>query len=268
MKSYFIIILILLSFSIFSEDQKPIKKSIDITETKKGYISFNIVSDKNEVVHLLDNGLYLNSRIYIKDADRRFFLRETAKYSVLKTEKSIQFKWRILTLDIIETYTKNETGYLYEINVKNRTDKDRNIGVYLMYDTYLGEESGDHFLIEDYKIIKREKSYFGEEIPNSIKSQNETGLGLEFRFMDSKTISPSRVLLANWDRIAYSKKWPYNLKDGGMFSHGYYSINDSAIAVLYSGINVAGSESITYDFNINFMYASEVIKVEPKKNNY
>lgn len=254
MKKYLVIYFFFTSLFLIAEDILPFNgKEFGLDETRKGFLDFFLINEDGEKLSLLDNGIYLNSRIYIKDGDRRFYLRDHGKYSISLVRDSLNIKWRVENIDVIEIYNKTENGFSYSIEAKNRTDVDRNIGLYIMYDTYLGEETRDHFILENYKIIKREQLYSGFEIPSSIKSLDLLGRGIEFRVMDGKVYSPDQLILGNWDQLAYSKKWPYKPKDGGMFSNGYYSINDSGIGIVYSGVNVGPKETISYSYTINFI---------------
>lgn len=258
MKKSFLLILLTISISLFSE-------VIGVEETVKGYINLYLLSDDGDKLNLLDNGIYLNSRIYIKDSDKRFYLREHGDYVVNILEDSLNIKWRVDTLEIIEKYSKTNKGFIYSIDIKNRTNENRNVGVYLMYDTYLGEDSGDHFILNSNKIVKKERTFYSTEIPLSVKSTNLRGQGIEFRIMDTPYKTPELLILGNWDRLAYSKKWPYKPDDGGLFSYGYYSINDSGIGIVYPGVNILPNTKISYSFNINLLKdntPSEVVETK------
>ncbi len=270
MKLKYLLLLIVLSTYTFSQTLSLDGLDFGISETKDGYIDLYQIDVNGKKTSVLDTGLYMNSRIFIKDSDRRFYLRDQGKYVVSVNTDSFIIKWRVETLDVTEKYTKTDIGFEYSINLKNRTDKDRNIGVYLMFDTYLGENDNNHYIIENYKIIKNEKTYNGSEIPLSIISKNSRDQFVEFRLMDNKAFIPDELILGNWDRLAYSKKWPYKPKDGSKFSYGYYSINDSAIGVLYNGININPGKDVSYAFNINLSQNSAIIietseKEEPQE---
>lgn len=264
MKIKYLLLLIVLSTYTFPEKLSLDGLDFGITETKDGFIDIYQIDDNGNKISILDTGLNMNSRIFIKDSDKRFYLREQGRYVVNVSKDTFIIKWRVDTLDVIEKYTKTDIGFEYKISLKNRTDKDRNIGVYLMFDTYLGESDNNHFIIENYKIIKNEKTYNGSEIPLSIISKNAREQFVEFRLMDNNFI-PDELILGNWDRLAYSKKWPYKPKDGSMFSYGYYSINDSGIGIVYNGININPGKDLSYTFNINLSQNSAIIDESFKK---
>lgn len=260
-----------MSFNIYSDNTFLQSSNFGIKETNKGYLDYYVIDENNNHFSLLDNGYFINSRIYIKDSDRRFYLRDQGEYSISIKENTFNIKWRVKTLEINEKYTKNELGFLYNIDIRNKTDKDRNVGVYLIYDTFLGEEEKNHFIIDDNKIIKREKIFEGTEIPISLISKDARNNVLEFRFLDNSEYKPDSVILGNWDKLAYSKKWPYKPNNGSMFSNGYYSINDSGLGVVYNGVIIPKNKSINYEFQINFklekQIESKAIKeVKPKKD--
>lgn len=261
MNKVLLILLLNLGFTLFAE---PLVYNdlYGIEESKKGYFDIFVLDENGDHVYLLDSGRYLNSRIFIKDGDKRFFLRERGEYVVNISENTFQIKWRVDSLEVIEDFYLVKDGFRYVITIKNRTEVSRNVGLYIMYDTVLGEESKNHFLIDDYKIINRERIYRNTEIPQSIKSENERRQGVDFRFMENENI-PDSIILGNWDRLAFSKKWPYIPKEGGHFSYGYYSINDSGIGVVFNGVNLNPDDKIVYSYSILPYFTREVEVAEP-----
>ena len=264
----FMVLLLLPSISIFCETGLSVDNHYSIIESKKGFLNYSVVKDNKEILPVLESGSFVNSRIYISDSDKRFYLRDKSKYIIKNETGKLIIKWRTLTLDVIETYTalSDRSGVNYNIVVDNRTGYSRNVGLYLMYDTYLGEKANRHFIVDDYQEINREKSYSGIEIPRSIKSLNKDNIGVEFRFRDDEITSPDILILGNWDQLAKSKKWPYIPKNGGLFSNGYYSINDSGLGVVFSKKGISEGGSISYNFNILFQNKTlrSVVKKESK----
>lgn len=262
MKKGLFLFLIVLYLPLFGDDLALNGDGFGLKETKKGYLDFYLINEDGKQFSILDSGLLLNSRIFIKDSDRRFYLREQGKYVISISGDTLLIKWRIHTLEILEKYRKIPTGFIYDIEVKNRTDANRNVGIYLMYDTYLGEADNNHFLIDDFKSINKERTFYGNEIPKSVKSLNLRGQGIEFRLVDNNGYKPEQLILGNWDRLAHSKKWPYKPKDGGFFSFGYYSINDSGLGIVYPSVNINPKDSIHYIFHINFIHENKLISTE------
>ncbi|MBN2617561.1 MAG: hypothetical protein JXR64_04540 [Spirochaetales bacterium] len=255
-------LIIVVSINLFSNENILQGERFGISESRKGYLNYIIYNDLNQEKYLLDSGIYLNSRIYIKDGDKRFFLRNNSEYKITVTDVDYRIKWRNDKIEIEEKYSLVDTGYLYTISILNKSPNIKNIGLFLTYDTILGEESGNHFLIDDYKIINRERAYKSSEIPLSIKSIDKLNEGLEFRVMDISGMEPDQVILGNWDRLAFSKLWPYTPKEDGLFSYGYYSINDSGIGIFFNGTNIKPGDTLTKSFKMNFIVAEPVADIK------
>ncbi|QEN05808.1 hypothetical protein EW093_14220 [Thiospirochaeta perfilievii] len=253
MKSKIFLLYLLITISLFSESNILENSSFGIKESRDGYIDLYLKGKSSEITTVLDSVNYLNSRIYIKDSDKRFYLRDKSKFAITVSENQFEIKWRSDSADVIEIYKINNLGFDYSIELINRTDVNRNFGIYLMYDTYFGEDSHEHFIVNDDKIVKYEKTYNNLEVPFSIKSKNEREQFIEFRLTDKGFTKPDSVILGNWDRLAFSKKWPYIPKAGGLFSYGYYSINDSGIGLVFNGQYIEPNESVVFKFGINLV---------------
>lgn len=254
MKSRIIVLLLIstITVSIFSHETSLHGDNFTVSETERGYLNYFIKDELGNDIPLLESGLVLNSRIFIKDSDKRFYLRDSSEYHLDLQDDVMIIKWVLNTIEVSEKYKKTDTGVKYSINIKNKTGKDRNIGIYLIYDTYMGEKDKNHFIINDDKVLNREKVYEEGDIPFSIRSNNKQGQGIEFRFRDEISSRPDKVILANWEKLAKSKKWPYIPKEGGLFSYGYYSVNDSALGVVFTTRTIKPKDDLVYSFFINF----------------
>lgn len=248
------VIFLLLFFSslyiLFSNELKG--KDFLISENKKAFFNYYIIDENSKKIPAIEDGLLINSRIFIKDSTRRFYLRDSGKYVVTSTEDFLIIKWRVENLEFIESYNVREDYVDYSFTIKNLSEKGRLVGVYFIFDTYLGEGSGNHFIDSEGEVYTREISFQGFDIPSKIKSVNSNNQGMEFILPDSKDDKPDRVILGNWEQLSRSKKWPYIPNDGGLFSYGYYSINDSGLGLVYPSTSLNEGESTTHRFKLKF----------------
>lgn len=252
MRRLLFFILLLLSVFSFTFSNELKGKNFLISQKRKAFLDFSVIDENSTVIPVLDNGILVNSRIFVKDSNRRFYLRENGKYAVKLAKDSYVLKWRVDQLEIIESYFLNSDGVDYTVEIKNKSNKGRLVGIYFIYDTYLGEKNGKHFIDSEGEVYTREKSFQGFNIPRSIKSINDNNQGLEFIFPEEKNKKPDRVILGNWEQLSRSKKWPYIPNDGSRFSYGYYSINDSGLGLVYPSTSLITGESVIHGFKIKF----------------
>lgn len=267
MRIGYLILCFSICISTFSKEITYEGSNYIIKELGKGYFNYFILDKDNNKVPSLEDGSLINSRIFIKDGDSYFYLRSIKDFKYKADKNSLVLMWNTENLDIVEEYLYMDRSVNYSITLKNKAGRNRNVGAYLIYNTYLGEENKSHFLIDNYLTENRERYYEYGEIPLSIKSLNENGLGIEFSFTEDGTVTPDQLILGNWEKLARSKKWPYLPQKGGAFSYGYYSINDSALGIVYRGKNIKGGDSIKHSFNLSFISNREAVvrKLEPEE---
>ena len=261
MKFFLSVLIFFLPYFLFSENLFLNSESFGICETKKGYVDIYIINDNGTRTSVLDSGSFLNSRIYIKDGDRRFYLRNKAEYVVNVYKDTFNIKWRTDNVIIDESYKLTKTGFLYSIKLTNRSLKERSIGAIIMYDTFFGEDDNKHFLINNDEIIFRQKSYSSRDIPKIIRSENNRNQFVELNFAYDGLDLPDEIILGNWDRLAFSQKWPFKPITNSIFSYGFYSINDSAIGIVYNGRYLKSNSAIEYSFYMNLV---DDVKVDIK----
>ncbi len=201
-----------------------------------------------------------NLVIYVKDTSKRFYLHDMGRFNTYNESNDLFIKWRVEGLEIIEKYTPlDENSLNYSVEIINRGDKSRSVGLYFIYDTYLGESSGKHFIDSEKVVYTREKTFTGYEIPRSIKSLNDQQIGVEYIFALEERKVPERVILGNWEQLSKSRKWPYIPKDGGLFSYGYYSIDDSGIGIQFPQVSLQPMERDTVSFDYRFHSEGETL---------
>lgn len=268
MRVCFIFLSLSMSLSLFSKEVNFEGNHFLISETGKGYFNYFVYDKNNNPVPSLESGSLVNNRIFIRDEGENYYLRSVADFKHEITSDSLVLIWETKALKVTEKYSLLNEGVNYSVKVENKTGWARSVGVYLIYNTYLGESDKNHFIVEDHIRIRREKLYEYDEIPLSLKSVNSSDIGLEFRFGDENTTRPDKVVLGNWERLARSKKWPYIPRAEAAFSYGFYSINDSAVGIVYNVKKIKPLSSIEHSYNMFFITNMEVdtkvdIPVEP-----
>lgn len=135
-------------------------------------------------------------------------------------------------LKSLEAEASNGVGIT--LRVKNIGSDPLNLGLRYLFDTYLGEESGDHFSTQYGEKIENE-TQLRSPLPDYILSREEPSAenGLMLMLDGPGVTSPDMVLLANWKRLNESS-WSFSVNSNRNFSRPPYSINDSAVALYYN----------------------------------
>lgn len=262
-----VLLLLFIHSFLYCDDISTPEIEYKIQSTSKGFFNISIIYDEKNHIALFDNGIDENSRIFINDSGTTISLRDIKPSSIKTLNGGLEIKWILNGTVITESFIKENDGFLYSISYINSTKELRNVSVSLLYDTYLGEKGKKHFIIDNFKTIKHENNYLNQNIPKSIKSVNNDGFGIEYSFNEKNYSLPNQVILGNWDRLSNSKNKLYTPTNGGSFSYGYYSINDSGIGIVYPTVGILPNKELLYSFKLNIIYPkSDISEVKPKAN--
>jgi hypothetical protein len=126
------------------------------------------------------------------------------------------------------------------IRVDNVAEEAQTIAVRLLFDTYLGEASGTHFITSANAMVAREASLntpVGGSYWISPFIDSATGDGL-LSLTDSLYVTqPEAVVFANWKRL-FEANWEYRSLPNLDFNYQPYSFNDSAVCQYYPKMKV------------------------------
>ena len=138
----------------------------------------------------------------------------------------------------------NADSLLIEITLQNLTDEDYKVDILLCLDTYLGDKTKNHFLINENTIIIGEKEFKTINFPFIKSFDKELKIGLNLLFNNDLLNIPNRIYFTNWKRGDSVGK--YRVSDGRVFDLKPYSINDSAIFAEYDDILIKGGDSTNH----------------------
>jgi hypothetical protein len=188
--------------------------------------------------------ILLDNRIYRMGESNEF----TTRFS--RTTAGAQFVFTSSRLKITQSFSfirssgsQLSDGFAMTITIENISESSLNVGLKYLIDTYLGEDEGIHFTVQDDEILLRETEY-KTTVPSSWVSP--TGKSLESGFQGMLSGSgitvPDRIVFANWKRLDDSS-WNFDVNTNRNFNLLPYSINDSAVAMYYEPETLQSGES-------------------------
>ncbi|MBU0928538.1 MAG: hypothetical protein KKA67_12370 [Spirochaetes bacterium] len=121
-------------------------------------------------------------------------------------------------------------GVAFEI--ENVSQKDAEIGLRVLLDTWLGEKGSAHFSTQALGPLSIETALSGDYSDAWIRSsdgQAVTGLQVQLAVPATR---PDRLVAANWKRLN-DNAWSFEANPARNFTLLPYSINDSAIAMYF-----------------------------------
>ena len=164
-----------------------------------------------------------------------------------------RFTWKSSFLQVTETFTfiasagsTATDGVRIDVGLKNLSERDANIGVRFLFDTYLGESSQVHFrtdtlqqLTHELTLTPADKALYWV----SPLAGDAEDMGLQVMVGAPGVTVPDRVVFANWKRLS-DASWGYDTSASRNFSLLPYSVNDSAVSQYYDPRPVAkGAET-------------------------
>ena len=250
MKITSIIIVLLIIFTIPSYSLELTEGRFKITlHEDSGSFSIFYLQDINsgKYIPLLFNKDPETSLLSIMADNKNYKMGNTSVFSteILKTPKGAEIVWESTTLKVTEAFSfvKSQNSSLSDgikisIIIENTSENNTNIGLTYLFDTYLGEDQNDHFLLDSGTAVSSEDIYTSN-FPNSwISPSSETDfMGLQGMIRGPGITVPDKIIFANWKRL-HDNLWNYQVKKSRNFNLIPYSINDSAVSVTYDPLKV------------------------------
>ncbi len=209
---------------------------------EKQYVSFLVDKDpRTSVVSVL-----IGNNIYR--------LGETSKFQekVEKTVQGARFVWVSNLLQVTEDFafiTSNGSpltdGVKITFQLKNTSEQDLTVGLRVLFDTYLGEDSYVHFKTDQVSEITHETTILkGNMVKYWISPLvgDSDNFGLQVLTNAKGITTPDRVVFANWKRLNDSS-WLYETSTSRNFNLLPYSINDSAVCQYYDPLKLEKGET-------------------------
>jgi hypothetical protein len=127
-----------------------------------------------------------------------------------------------------------EDGVLITYTVKNRRTVVTDIGLQILFDTYLGENDTFHFELPQEQGVRYETVYEGSELPKYWLSHEGEGGPMCLRGVVGGELAtlPDKLIFANY-RALRKELFDYKVRRKKSFDLLPYSRNDSAVAILF-----------------------------------
>ncbi len=181
---------------------------------------------------------------------------------VLETEEEVGFIWTSGSLRVEQLFrftrapaSDRADALQMTITVTNTGEQPLETAVRLLLDTYLGERSNVHFVTPSASGFTREARLDpGPAVPYVASVPDaESDYGLQVMLYGEGVTRAEAAVLANWRRL-FNSSWQYDANDGRNYNRLPYSINDSAMLVLYGGQRIppgAQYSVVTYLGNLS-----------------
>jgi hypothetical protein len=191
--------------------------------------------------------------VYV-DGDALIFGSERGTFSkrAVLQDSSIDAVWTTARIDVEQTLrfvrrkeSGVEDGVLIEYRVENRSARDLEVGLRVLFDTRLGESDGYHFLLPGGVQVRTETEFLGSDLPRMWTSTGGSSLCLTGTLAGEAVSPPDRIVFANY-RALRENLLRYRIRRMKSFDYTPYSINDSAVALYYDPRMLPPGASRTY----------------------
>jgi hypothetical protein len=186
--------------------------------------------------------LVIDNRVYRMGETLAF------KETIEQISNGARFVWSSSFLKVTEEFTfvsskasQLADGIMIKLYLENISNREVTVGVRYIFDTYLGEDPGQHFMTNMETEIKTEKDYQRNGMIRywvSPLSDNTNFKGLQVMTSGEGVTIPDSVVFANWKRLNDST-WSYVSASNRNFNLLPYSVNDSAVSQYYEPLAIA-----------------------------
>jgi hypothetical protein len=186
--------------------------------------------------------------IYIDDVAYRFGNNEgTLVVEKTPDKKSISAVWDVGSIRVVQItgFVRREKsgiedGVQITYTILNRTEGARTIGMRILFDTYLGETSENHFTVSPGGGIQYETTFRGERLPGywiSKGTSESEGACLKGVLKGKMVTAPDEIIFANY-AFLQQHLFPFPVRKWNSFDMLPFSKNDSAVALQYTAVEV------------------------------
>jgi hypothetical protein len=190
--------------------------------------------------------IFVDDDLFMFGGDRGVFLKRPVAIG-----NYIETRWGndIVHVTLIVQWVQREgtaaqDGILIRYEVENRTDRDVELGLRVLFDTHLAEQTGPHFNLADGTELEYETELTGRTLPRWWESSDNSDVngeadeGLRINPALRGTLygrlidPPQKVLFANY-RSLLETPLQFAVEEEHRFHNLPYSINDSAVALFF-----------------------------------
>lgn len=142
-----------------------------------------------------------------------------------------------------------------EIVLENISSEARKVALKGVFDTFLGENSGVHFVTARFPYVSTESNFLDMEDLQWVRSSNGNE-SVQFLFEGNGITAPAMVALANKDLVT-GDAWNPAVKAGRTFN-SVFSYNNSAVCALWEPMTLTPSTTGTITFYITFASRAKI----------
>jgi hypothetical protein len=236
-----------------------VSMSVGALEVEKGDIRLILHEESaRHTVYLRHDGdwvpLFLaedprTSTLEILEDNRIHRMGDSGTFAQLaeQTPEGARFVWTSASLSIVQDFrftrgldAREFNALEITVSVTNEGEDPSLVGVRFIYDTYLGERSNVHFITPGAPSISRETLLDPGPVNRYVASVTAPDAGYGFQIMldGAPADEPEAAIVANWKRLIDST-WDYEVNESRNFNRLPYSINDSAVLVVYPTVQLA-----------------------------
>ena len=260
-----VIILCLIPFLLFPEITGQRNKYIKIIgDTKTGRFAMKTTggdpklrTDQNAFLLYYDPAEYPSSYTTIKlDGNDYIYGSPSGEFAqkLFRKRNIIIAKWVIKKVSIIQklrfvkgpsTGNKDTTEVSYSI--WNKDTISHQVGVRIVFDTYLGKEDGAPFRVPGVGSILTETEFSGKNVPKYWYSYDDLidpTVSAQGTLKIGKFPMPDKLIFASFERF-YDYLWDFTLEEGKNFRRGFLQPMDSAVAIYWEPKEVSQKASFT-----------------------
>lgn len=166
-------------------------------------------------------------------------------------EGGARFVWTSPTLEVVQSFRLTQGVRAERFNavemvvrVTNRGEEPATVGARMLFDTYLGERANVHFTTPGSDQITRERSLEPGPVNRYVASVPgaQAAYGFQVMLQGEGLTVPQAAIVANWKRLS-DASWDYEVNRTRNFNRLPYSINDSALLVLYETEQLESGQS-------------------------
>lgn len=211
---------------------------------------FRLYSNNNEgkEFSLLSDGDPRTSSFSVYEGNAFYTLGDTFRFKrrFSESDDGGEFTWESRKLFVVQEYSLSYEGELtISINITNTTESPIKTGLKILLDTDFEDEQ--RFVLSasgERKIVNSELEINDVESLEFLTSGALSDKDKALMVYPSGTI-PNRIILGNWDKLDDADYY-FRTVEGRDFNNPPYSINDSAVLLLYSPRDVLPGNTLGF----------------------
>ena len=216
------------------------------------------------------------------------------KQRMMRTDNGAQYLWQSSAILVSQeiSFIKSPgsavtDGIKIEIKIENISEEEQYVGIRYLFDTWLGEDSKEHFfndmtgeilsetdftdVMPEYWVSPVDKDEDSEDEEEADEEDMSYTEGLQVMTTGPGITKPDRVVFANWSRLN-DTSWAFASRSSRNFNYLPYSINDSAVCHYYNPVRIEPGDSESFvlamgnynqlGFSLSSSYQSTVSQTE------